>query len=131
MAKKEKYQNKVHNPGRRELNGSWGRGAPPRPFLLHCLSQQTSLKNPDSFPFANRICLGVKGKGCRCGSRILFRRGCTRLLLYFNTNRPHSFFSFFFFLQNTSCSRKPQVISGVGVHTPYTLPLDSPLTPGL
>ena len=26
------------------------------------------------------------------GSRILFRRGCTRLLLYFNTNRPHSFF---------------------------------------
>ena len=26
------------------------------------------------------------------GSRILFRRGCTRLLLYFNTNKPHSFF---------------------------------------
>ena len=41
------------------------------------------------------------------GSRILFRTGCTRLLLYFNTNRPHSFF----FLQNTSCIRKPQVIS--------------------
>ena len=35
----------------------------------------------------------------RGGSRILFRRGCTRLLLYFNTNRPHSFF----FSQNTSC----------------------------
>ena len=35
-------------------------------------------------------------------------RGCTRLLLYFNTNKPHSFF----FLQNTSCIRKPQVISG-------------------
>ena len=28
----------------------------------------------------------------RGGSRILFRRGCTRLLLYFNTNKPHSFF---------------------------------------
>ena len=32
----------------------------------------------------------------RGGSRIFFRRGCTRLLLYFNTNKPHSFF-----LQNT------------------------------
>ena len=30
----------------------------------------------------------------RGGSRILFRRGCTRLLLYFNTNRPHSLFFF-------------------------------------
>ena len=38
-----------------------------------------------------------------------FRRGCTRLLLYFNTNKPHSFF-----LQNTSFVRKPQVISGGG-----------------
>ena len=28
----------------------------------------------------------------RGGSRILFRRGCTRLLFYFNTNKPHSFF---------------------------------------
>ena len=40
-----------------------------------------------------------------------FRRGWTRLLLYFNTNKPHSFF---FFLQITSCIRKPQVISGGG-----------------
>ena len=32
----------------------------------------------------------------------------------------------FFFLQNTSCIRKPQVISG-GVRTPCTLPLDPPL----
>ena len=31
-----------------------------------------------------------------------------------------------FFLQNTSCIRKPQVISG-GVRTPCTLPLDPPL----
>ena len=43
----------------------------------------------------------------RGGSRIFFRRGCTRPLLYFNTNKPHSFF-----LQNTSCIRKPQVILG-------------------
>ena len=28
----------------------------------------------------------------RGGSRISFRRGCTRLLLYFNINKPHSFF---------------------------------------
>ena len=36
-----------------------------------------------------------------------------------------------FFLQNTSCIRKPQVITGggggVGVRTPCTLPLDPPL----
>ena len=32
-----------------------------------------------------------------------------------------------FFWQNTSCIRKPQVISGGGVHTPCTLPLDPPL----
>ena len=60
----------------------------------------------------------------RGGSRIFFRRGCTRLLLYFNTNKPHSFF-----LQNTSRIREPQVISGEGggVRTPCTLPLDPPL----
>ena len=58
----------------------------------------------------------------RGGSRILFRRGCTRLLLYFNTNRPH----IFFFWQKTSCIRKPQVISGGGGRTPCTLPLDPP-----
>ena len=60
----------------------------------------------------------------RGGSRIFFRGGggCTRLLLYFNTNEPHSFF----FSQNASCIRKPQVISG-GVRTPCTLPLDPPL----
>ena len=58
----------------------------------------------------------------RGGSRIFFRSGCTRLLLYFSTNKPHSFF----FLENTSCIRKPQVISG-GVCTPCTLPLDPPL----
>ena len=29
------------------------------------------------------------------GSRIFFWRGCTRLFLYFNTNKPHSFFGFF------------------------------------
>ena len=49
-----------------------------------------------------------------------FRRGRTRLLLYFNTNKPH-----------TSCIRRPQVISGGGgggrVRTPCTLPLDPPL----
>ena len=62
----------------------------------------------------------------RGGSRIFFRRGCARLFLYFNTNKPHSFF-FFFFLQNTSCIRKPQIVSG-GVRTPCTLPLDPPLS---
>ena len=40
----------------------------------------------------------VTGKGgfntgyCRGGSRNFFRRGYTRLLLYFNTSKPHSVF---------------------------------------
>ena len=55
------------------------------------------------------------------GSRMFFRRGCTRLLLYFSTNKPHSFF----FLQNTSCIRKPQVISGRGGVHPLHPPLRS------
>ena len=53
--------------------------------------------------------------------------GCTRLLLYFNTNKPH----IFFFLQNTSCIRKPHVISGWGGGNAHPLPpapsLDPPL----
>ena len=53
-----------------------------------------------------------------------FRRGCTRVLLYFNTNKPHSFF--FFFLQNTSCIRKPQVISGRGAHPLHPPPRSAP-----
>ena len=59
----------------------------------------------------------------RGGSRIFFRRGCTRLLLYFNTNKPHSFF----------LGRIPVVLEngrssqgGGGAH-PCTLPLDPPL----
>ena len=61
-------------------------------------------------------------------SRIFFRRGCTRLLLYFNTNKPHSFF---FFCRTNK--KIPVVLEnrrssqGGGVHTPCTLPLDPPL----
>ena len=52
------------------------------------------------------------------GSRIFFRRGCTRLLLYFNTNKPHSFF-----LQNTRCIRKPAGhLGGGGVAHPLHSP---------
>ena len=66
----------------------------------------------------------------RGGSRIFFRRGCTRLLLYFNTNKPHSFFFCFFLffcripvvLENRRSSRG----GGGGAH-PCTLPLDPPL----
>ena len=60
--------------------------------------------------------------------QVFFRRGRTRLLLYFNTNKPHSFF-----LQNTSCIRKPQVISrrGGGVRTPAPSPYIRPRNPSL
>ena len=53
-----------------------------------------------------------------------FRRGCTCLLPYLNTNKPHSFF-----VQNTSCIRKPQVISGGregGVHPLHPPPRSAP-----
>ena len=60
----------------------------------------------------------------RGGSRIFFRRGCTRLELYFNTNKPHSFFfgRIPVVLENRRSSRR-----GGGVRTPCTLPLDPPL----
>ena len=62
-----------------------------------------------------------------CTRQILFQgrgRGSTRLLLYFNTNKPHSSF---FFLQNTSCIRKPQVISGRGAHPLHPPPRSAPV----
>ena len=62
---------------------------------------------------------------CRGGSKTFFRRGCTRLFLHFNTNKPHSFFFFFrripVVLENRRSSR------GGGGHTPCTLSLDPPL----
>ena len=45
-------------------------------------------------------------------------------MLYFNTNKPHSFF--FIFLQNTSCIRKPQVISRGGAHPLHPTPRSAP-----
>ena len=59
----------------------------------------------------------------RGGSRIFFRRGCIRLLLYFNTNKPHSFF----FAEYTSCIRKQQVIlGGGGAHPRHPPPRYAP-----
>ena len=83
------------------------------------MEQKTSIPRKS---FSHPCHLSLKVPLSRGGSRSFFRRGYTRLLLYFNTNKPHSFF----FLQDTSCIRKPQVISGGG-HTPCTLPLDLPL----
>ena len=52
-----------------------------------------------------------------------FRRGCTPLLLYFNTNKPHFFFCRIpVVLENRRSSR-----GGGGVRTPCTLLLDPPL----
>ena len=59
--------------------------------------------------------------GYRGGSRI-FRKGCTRLLLYL-TPINH----IVFFLRNTSCIRKPQVISGEGgAHPLHPPPRSAP-----
>ena len=61
----------------------------------------------------------------RGGSRIFLRGGA---LVSCSTSIPINHIVFFF-LQNTSCIRKPQVISGGGgVRTPCTLPLDPPLS---
>ena len=60
----------------------------------------------------------------RGGCRISFRRGCTRLLHHFNTNKQQSFFFFCTIpvvLENRWSSQ------GGGVCTPCTLPLDPPL----
>ena len=58
----------------------------------------------------------------RGGSRIFSRRGCTHLLLY-STPINH----IFFFLQNTSCIRKLQVISGEGgAHPLHPPPRSAP-----
>ena len=60
----------------------------------------------------------------RGGSRIFFRRRCTRLLLYFNSNKPHSFF---FFAEYQLYRKTAGHLRGGGVRTPCTLPLDPPL----
>ena len=48
-------------------------------------------------------------------------------LVFCSTSTPINHIVFFS-SQNTSCIRKLQVISGGGVHTPCTLPLDPPLS---
>ena len=78
------------------------RGSRPTRLLSHA----KMLLVPRKFSFFSlfllgRLCSEVSkslfsvDSSCRGGSRIFFRSGCTRLLLYFNTNKPHSFFFFF------------------------------------
>ena len=97
-------------------------------FLMFLLAQEKLEPNANEQNLLFWLMISIRlfpmWRGPRGGSRIFFRRECTRLLLYFNTNKTHSFF----FLQNTSCFRKPQVISG-RVRTPSNLPLDPPLGP--
>ena len=55
-----------------------------------------------------------------------FEEGCTCLLLYFNTNKPHSFF-FFCRIPVVLENCRPSQGRGGGVCTPCTLPLGLPL----
>ena len=86
----------------------------------HC---QISCVNRNPTPYGLRagpraIWFGVE-TGADTG--FFFRRGCTRLLLYFNTNKPHSFFfcRIPIVLENRRSSQ-----GGGGMRTPCTLPLD-------
>ena len=65
-------------------------GMYPRWYKKRCYSQGNKFA-PDVQDFKNILSPkhGVSFR-TRGGSRIFFRRGCTRLLLYFNTNKPHS-----------------------------------------
>ena len=75
-----------------------------------------AFKGTRSISVPVRLCTSFRG-----GSRIFFRRGCTRLLLYFNTNKPHSFFEYQLYEKTAGHLRG-------GVRTPCTLPLDPPLS---
>ena len=63
--------------------GGAGRKEVRAPFCC-CLEQHCQMHRGS---FSCVLCTWVRG-----GSRTFFRRGCTRLLLHFNTNKPHSFF---------------------------------------
>ena len=59
------------------------------------------------------------------GSRIFFRRGCTRLLLYFNTNKPHSFF----FAEYQLYQKTAGHLRGGGTHPLHPPPRSAPGSP--
>ena len=90
-------------------------------YLFKAYARNTTTEAPST---SIRFCLKTE----IFFSGLAYRRGGSRIFLgggalvscsvYFNTNKP----------QNTSCIRKPQVISGGGA-TPCTLPLDPPLLP--
>ena len=72
-------------------------------------------------PFSN-----YKDAGADPG--FFFRRGCTRLLLYFNTNKPDSFFFGRIPVVLENCRSSQRAEKGGGrVRNPCTLPLDPPL----
>ena len=97
LSKKNTIQNMLCQ-SRTMQNPSHGQDFPSNLILLRNLQQLCSGSDPGFF----------------------FRRGCTTkefLLFYFNINKPH-----FCFLQNTSCIRKPRVISGGGGCAPLHPP---------
>ena len=58
----------------------------------------------------------------RGGSRVFFRRGCTCLLLYINTNKPNSFF----FCRIPVVLENPGHLRGGGVHPQHPPPRSAP-----
>ena len=76
----------------------------------------------------------VTGKGgfntgyCRGGSRNFFRRGYTRLLLYFNTSKPHSVFFCRIPVVLVNCRSFQR--GGGGVHPLHPPPRSTPVLEG-
>ena len=64
----------------------------------------------------------------RGGSRIFFSRGCTRLLLYFNINKPHSFFFFRRIPVVLENRRSSQGGGGGGAHPLHPPPRSAPVS---
>ena len=106
---------------RRGRGRKGNRGERPRPLPISLPPNSLHLSTPATQAIFSIFFREREGQGQI--QDFIFRRGCTPLLLYFNTNKPHSFFSCRIpvVLENRRSSR------GGGVRSYCTLPLDPPL----
>ena len=104
--------------GEREIEGER-----PRPLPISLPPNSLHLSTPAMQAFFFYFFSRKGGPGTDPG--FFFRRGCTRLLLYFNTNKPHGFF--FCRIPVVLDYRRSSQEGGGGVRSYCNLPLDPPL----